>query len=160
MLINKLQRKLRRQLFNKHTLMAIFCCLSLLVCSFLSKPAASYQQPIASQEEAQEKPKNLRTEKQDPTRPPSVIVQQLSPELAIKPEYELTAIFTRNNLQYAVVNGNVVTRGDPVADMLITEISGSNLTMKQTRSSQNTALKEIVVLELSGSVNVKKQVKK
>jgi hypothetical protein len=159
-LINKLQRKVKKQLFNKHFLMAIFCCLSLVVCGLLSKPAASYQQPIASQEKAQKKPLNLQRVKQDPTRPPSVMVQQLAPELAIKPEFELTAIFTRDNHQYAVVNGNVVKTGDPVADMLITEISRSNLTMKHIRYSQDAALKEIVVLELSGSVNVKKQVKK
>lgn len=160
MLINKLQLNVKKQLFSKHTLMAIFCCLSLVVCGLLSKPAAAYQEPVASQQKEQNKLTNSFQVKQDPTRPPSVIVQQLAPELAIKPKYELTAIFTRDNHQYAVVNGNVVKAGDPLADMLITEISGSNLTMKHVSTSQDKALRNNVVLELSGSVNIKKQVNK
>lgn len=160
MLINKLQNKVKRQLLSQHFLMAICCCLLLLVCGLLSTSASAYQQSVATNNAEQNKPSNAPRIKQDPTRPPSVIVQQLAPELAIKPKYELTAIFTRNNHQYAVVNGNVVKAGDPIADMLITEISAFNLTMKPSRTTQDTSLEDSLVLELSGSVNVKKQVTK
>jgi len=118
------------------------------------------QQPLVTQERAEKTSINSTRVKQDPTRPPSVIVQQLAPELSIKPEYELTAIFTRNNHQYAVVNGNVVKTGDPVANMLVTGISASNLTMEHVGTSQYASSKDILVLELSGTVNVKKQVLK
>jgi hypothetical protein len=140
--------------------MAIVCCLLLVVCGILSKPAVSMQQPLVTQERAEKTSINSTRVKQDPTRPPSVIVQQLAPELSIKPEYELTAIFTRNNHQYAVVNGNVVKTGDPVANMLVTGISASNLTMEHVGTSQYASSKDILVLELSGTVNVKKQVLK
>lgn len=140
--------------------MAVFCCLLLVICGLLSKSAIAYQQTIAIDDAKPNKPSYVSRVKQDPTRPPSVIVQQLAPELAIKPKYELTAIFTRNNHQYAVVNGNVVKAGDPIADMLITEISAFNLTMKPSRTAQDTSLQDSLVLELSGSVNVKKQVTK
>lgn len=138
--------------------MAISCCLLLVMCGLLAKSATAFQYAVNNTQ--QNKPSNVSRAKQDPTRPPSVIVQQLAPELAIKPKYELTAIFTRNNHQYAVVNGNVVKAGDPVADMLITEISAFNLTMKPSRTAQDKSLKDTLVLELSGSVNVKKQVTK
>lgn len=140
--------------------MTIVCCFLLVICGLLSKSATAYQQHIAINNAEQHKSNNLPRVKQDPTRPPSVIVQQLAPELAIKPKYELTAIFTRNNHQYAVVNGHVVKAGDPVADMLITDISAFNLTMKPSRTAQDTSLEDTLVLELSGSVNVKKQVTK
>jgi hypothetical protein len=140
--------------------MAVFCCLLLFICGLLSKSAIAYQQAIAIDDAKPNKSSYVPRVKQDPTRPPSVIVQQLAPELAIKPKYELTAIFTRNNHQYAVVNGNVVKAGDPIADMLITEISAFNLTMKPSRTAQDRSLQDSLVLELSGSVNVKKQVTK
>jgi hypothetical protein len=158
-LINNLQHKIKRQLLSQHSLMAVFCCLLMVLCGLLSKSAIAYQQPIAIDAAKSNKPNYLPRVKQDPTRPPSVIVQQLAPELAIKPKYELTAIFTRDNHQYAVVNGNVVKAGDPIADMLITEISAFNLTMKPSRTAQDISLRDSLVLELSGSVNVKKQVK-
>lgn len=103
-----------------------------------------------------DKQKNIKqvpAQQQDPTRPPSVIVQQLSEELAIKPEFELTAIFTRNRQQYAVVNGSVLKTGDALDDMVVTQISDTNITLQNTDSSQ---LEE--TLELYGALNIKKQV--
>ncbi len=97
--------------------------------------------------------KQVLAKQQDPTRPPSVIVQQLSEELAIKPEFELTAIFTRNKQQYAVVNGTVLKTGDALDDMVVTQISDTNITLQNTDSSQ---LEE--TLELHGALNIKKQV--
>jgi len=157
-LINKLQRNIKKRLLSKHTLTAVFSCLLLIVCDLLSFAVATEQPFFAAQQKITKASASSTRMKQDPTRPPSVIVQQLAPELAIKPEYELTAIFTRNNNQYAVVNGKVVKAGDPVADMLVTEISASNLTLQHSPSAQDTPLAEIVVIELNGSVNVKKQV--
>lgn len=130
----------------------------LIVCGLLSKPATSAQQQNLSRVKNNNASQNLHQLRKDPTRPPSVIVQHLKPELAMKAEYELTAIFTRNNLQYAVVNGNVVKTGDPINDMLVTGISNSNLTMEKAATSTNTSSKDTLILELSGSINVKKQV--
>lgn len=158
MLINKLQQNLIiKQLCSRHTLMALISCVLLVICGLLSGYASAVQQTVNATESSQatNMQANLKRFKQDPTRPPSMIVQQLAPELAIKPAYELTAIFTRNNRQYAVVNGNVVKTGDPVANMRVAEISGSNLTLQHATSSR-----DIMVLELSGAVTVKTQVTK
>ena len=94
-------------------------------------------------------------QKKDPTRPPSVIVQQLAQEVAVKPEFELTAIFTRNDQQYAVVNGAVLKTGDAFANMLVAEITTTQLVLEDAQTAQ-----EVKVLELHGAINVKKQVVK
>lgn len=92
---------------------------------------------------------------QDPTRPPSIFVQQLESELERKPEFQLTAIFIRNNKQYAVVNGTVLKAGDALDDMLVSEITPHNLTLQHAQHA-----KQIKVLELHGAISVKKQVVK
>lgn len=166
MLINKLQLKFIKQLFNRQSAMVILSCALLSVCGLLAQPAAAQQQPNESFEAKQlrKKPTSFAYVHKDPTRPPSVVVQQLAAQLSVNPEYELTAIFTRNNQQYAVLNGDVVATGDPVADMIISQISGTNLTMKRnptaTASSRNSGAGNTIVLELNGTVDVKKQVTK
>lgn len=156
MLINKLQRNLKKQLISRHTFLALASCVLLFVCGVLSQNASAQQQTMNTE------PRNTANDsvnklalKNDPTRPPSVIVQQLKQALEVAPEYELTAIFTRDKQQYAVVNGNVVKAGDPIANMLVTNITGTNLTMKNAASSEDT-----MVLELSGAVSIKTQVTK
>ncbi|MFT6267466.1 MAG: hypothetical protein ACJAVV_000264 [Alphaproteobacteria bacterium] len=136
--------------------MALVSCILLSICGLLSKPVSALQQEAKALESTSS---NFMHLKSDPTRPPSVIVQQLAPELMVDPKYELTAIFMRNNQQYAVINGNVVKTGDPVADMFVSGISGTTLTMKYGTSSRDAA-KDDLVIELSGAVSVKKQVTK
>jgi hypothetical protein len=155
-LINKLQLSVKQQLCSRHTLMALASCVLLSICGLLSKPVSAFQQEAKVLES---KPSDFMHLKNDPTRPPSVMVQQLAPELMADPQYELTAIFLRNNQQYAVVNGNVVKTGDPIADMVVSGISGTKLTMSYAKSSRD-ARKDLVVLELSGAVSVKTQVTK
>lgn len=90
----------------------------------------------------------------DPTRPPNIMAVQLSKQLNVKPSYELTAIFTRNNKQYAVVNGSVLKAGDSIADMYVKEISADRVVMHKQH-----ARGDKLVLQLSGSVSVKQVTK-
>ena len=90
--------------------------------------------------------------RQDPTRPPSGAIVQLAEGVAVVDDYRLTAIFTRNNRQYAVVNGEVYTRGDRFSGMSVIEITHDSLTLNDI------ANKESKVLKLRPSISVKKQV--
>lgn len=131
----------------------------LMVSSAQAKPVVGSDVESQIKAKTEIAPKLTSNEKlQDPTRPPSVIVQQLAPELALAPEYELTAIFTRNNQQYAVVNGTVLKKGDSLANMLVSEISATSLTFEDLLSTEQA--EQIRVLELRGAVNIKKQVRK
>lgn len=89
----------------------------------------------------------------DPTKPPSHVALTLSNTLQQNPNYELTAIFSRDAKNYAVVNGTILSVGDKLANMLVTEISHAQVTM-----NDKSAANKQVVLELSGSVSIKKQV--
>jgi hypothetical protein len=159
-LINKLQQSIKTQLFSRHTLLAMLSCMLLMLCGFLSSPTFAQQQRGPAHQynkmpSVPNKTASLMHLKRDPTRPPSVIVAQLAQALAVKPKYELTAIFTRNKQQYAVVNGAIVKAGDPIANMMVTDISSSNLTMQNNASPQKP-----MVLELNGAVTIKTQVSK
>jgi hypothetical protein len=163
--INKLPLKIKKQLCSRQAFTVVASCIMLSLCGMLSS-LASAQQPINTYEAKplRKKPTSVNYNMQrDPTRPPSVVVQQLAAQLAVNPEYQLTAIFKRNDQQYAVLNGDIVTTGDPVADMFISDITGDNLTMQRSpssRNSTNSAFPNTLVLELQGTVNIKKQVTK
>jgi len=84
---------------------------------------------------------------QDPTRPPSVIAQQLAPLKEFNAEFNLSAIFTRNEQRYAVVNGEVLKQGDEIMGMKISTIDALNVTLVDARSGA----KDIVLQVQSGS---------
>jgi hypothetical protein len=135
-LINKLQQSLIKQLTSRHTLLALASCILLFICAFLSESA------VAMQEE-------------DPTRPPNFVAQQQEIAQVGEPRYVLSAIFSKNNERFAIVNGHIVKSGDKLANMLVTDILSDKLTLTNTSASQDT-----LVLELSGAVTVKTQVTK
>ncbi len=178
MLTKNWKRRLLKHLFAKYTLISVFSCLMLFICGVLAEPAYAAQEAPSAQSTNDHATKKAKDDKkqglvkigenkentrkqalkefaQDPTRPPSIATAQLANDLDIKPEFELTAIFTRNQRQYAVVNGNVVTTGDSLADMVISDISTSTISMLDTASSKQT-----LVLELNGASQVKVQVSK
>ena len=159
MLTKNLKQTLIKHICAKYTLISVFSCLMLFICGVLATPvdaAVNAKESPSLNSTTQQAGKAtrqiMRTAKQDPTRPPSVVVAQLAKKLEIKPEYQLTAIFTRNQQQYAIVNGEIVTTGDSLANMYVSNITTSSLSMHDRASS-----KEIMVLELSGAASVKKQ---
>jgi hypothetical protein len=151
-LINKLQHSVKKQLFRRHILTAFVSCTLLFICGLLSEPASALQQAS-----------KIVFDQQDPTRPPNMSASQTALGTAVEPKYELTAIFTRNNQKYAVVNGNIVKTGDLVLDMLVSDISRNKLTMELAQLSHGIARdtsQDMMVLELKGAVSVKTQVTK
>jgi hypothetical protein len=92
---------------------------------------------------------------QDPTRPPSVIAQQLAPLQELNAGFNLSAIFTRNAQRYAVVNGEVLKQGDEIMGMKISTIDASNVTLTDTRFGA----KDIVLQVQKGSGMSKQVVK-
>jgi hypothetical protein len=131
----------------------------LFLCGLLSEGSYALAQPTKG------------TVLKDPTSPPKAVFQRRAQALAADPTYELSAIFMRNKQRYAIVNGGVVKTGDSLANMRITNISGTNLTMENTSLSKETnqygkrdtrknAMNNVIVLELSDDVTVKTQVKK
>ncbi len=91
----------------------------------------------------------------DPTRPPSVIAQQLTPLQPQNKGFNLSAIFTRNDQRYAVLNGDVVKKGDQVLGMQVTEINAIELTLKSLNTNA-----ENIVLQVQNNADMKKQVVK
>ncbi len=91
----------------------------------------------------------------DPTKPPSVIVQQLAPELISNGNFRLSAIFKRNSTLYAVVNGEVVKAGDGIDGMTITKISD-----KQVRLVDSQGNVDDVILSIYKDDQVNKQASK
>lgn len=164
MLINKLPLNIKKHLCSRRALTVVASCILLSLCGVLSSLASAQQSNNAYEAKPlRKKPTSVNYMLRDPTRPPSVVVQQLAAQFSDNPEYQLTAIFKRNDQQYAVLNGDIVTKGDSVADMFVTEITGSNITMRRgssTINSSNSAFPSTLVLELNGAVNVKKQVTK
>jgi hypothetical protein len=74
---------------------------------------------------------------QDPTRPPNVMAQQLAPLQQKDTGFLLTAIFKRSQQHYAVVNGEVVQKGDKILGMQVSDIDAVNVTLTDTVSSAN-----------------------
>jgi len=70
----------------------------------------------------------------DPTKPPSVIVQQLAKEIKPKNELKLSAIFKRQNKLYAVINGEIFSAGEKLegvdVDMKVEEIDAGTVVLK------------------------------
>lgn len=92
---------------------------------------------------------------QDPTRPPSVIAEQLAPLKQVQTHFQLSAIFTRKELRYAVVNGEVLKQGDEIMGMKVQTIDSS-----QVRLSDPGFHKDDIVLEMQSSAGMNKQVVK
>lgn len=90
---------------------------------------------------------------QDPTKPPTKPNTQSSAQQTLTPKYVLTAIFSRSTQNYAVINGSILKVGDSLANIQVVEINESSVVIREQSSS-----KKDVVLELDGSVSVKKQV--
>ncbi len=151
----------------RHIGISVLSCTLLFVCGLLSAASSAANLPVAENKVLSTAQNNTGSAqphikgdkilklKEDPTRPPSVIAAQLSSDLGLDPAYELTAIFTRHDQQYAIVNGNIVQTGDHIADMRVIDISSTKLIMQNRLSAQNE-----VVLALSGAINVKQQVTK
>lgn len=94
-------------------------------------------------------------QQQDPTRPPSVIAQQLTPLQEANTDFNLSAIFTRNAQRYAVVNGEVLKLGDEIMGMEIATIDASNVTLSDPRSGAKD-----IVLQVQNGSGMSKQVVK
>lgn len=92
---------------------------------------------------------------QDPTRPPSVIAQQLAPLQDLNSGFNLSAIFTRDAQRYAVVNGEVLRQGDEIMGMTISTIDASNVTLIDSRFGAKD-----IVLQVQTSSGMSKQVVK
>ncbi|MFC4701076.1 hypothetical protein ACFO4O_12960 [Glaciecola siphonariae] len=92
---------------------------------------------------------------QDPTRPPSVIAQQLTPLQKVNAPFNVSAIFTRNDRRYAVVNGQVLKQGDEILGMKVSGIEASNVTLSDLTSSAND-----IVLQVQNNAGMSKQVVK
>ncbi|WP_371193512.1 hypothetical protein [Glaciecola sp. SC05] len=92
---------------------------------------------------------------QDPTRPPSVIAQQLAPLQEFNAGFNLSAIFTRNAQRYAVVNGEILKQGDEIMGMKISTIDASNVTLTDARFGS-----EDIVLQVQKGSGMSKQVVK
>lgn len=157
MFTKKFKQSFIRYGLSKRAFISLFSCALLFICGVLSS-SFPVDAAFGFDEQYKDKTKVQSAyvkSNQDPTRPPSVIVQQLASKVEAKPEYVLTAIFMRNNQHYAVVNGNIVQAGDNISNMLVKEITPTNLTMLNTIEDQNR-----MVLELSGATDIKKQVVK
>lgn len=74
---------------------------------------------------------------QDPTRPPNVMAAQLTPLQPKDSGFLLTAIFTRSEEHYAVVNGEVLKQGDQIMGMKVLKIDGSNVTLRDALSKSD-----------------------
>lgn len=92
---------------------------------------------------------------QDPTRPPSVIAQQLAPLQELNAGFNLSAIFTRNAQRYAVVNGEILKQGDEIMGMKISAIDASNVTLTDARFGA-----QDIVLQVQKGSGMSKQVVK
>ncbi|MEM0911583.1 MAG: hypothetical protein AAGJ37_11440 [Pseudomonadota bacterium] len=72
--------------------------------------------------------------KTDPTKPPSVIVEQLVEEIKPKSAMELTAVFKRKNKLYAVINGKLFSAGEYLDgvndDMKVEDISEGTVVLR------------------------------
>ena len=119
MLTNRLPTMMKKieikQLSSRPTKIAVISCVALTICKLLSGTVMAQQLSKTDNVDVlRKKPSGLHYMQRDPTRPPSVVVQQLAAQLTVNPDYQLTAIFKRNDQQYAVLNGDVVTKGDAV----------------------------------------------
>ena len=72
--------------------------------------------------------------KTDPTKPPSVIVQQLVEEIKPKNKLELTAVFKLENKFYAVINDKLFSAGEYLegidVDMKVEKISDGTVMLR------------------------------
>lgn len=91
----------------------------------------------------------------DPTKPGNVQESLYIAKDSSQPAYSLTAIFTRQQTRYAIIDGKVLQTGDMVADMQVREIKSTGVVLRDPSDA-----KMQIALELLGIVDVKKQVKK
>lgn len=146
---------------SKQVMLVVSCCLLLFLCGQFSANAINSTNKSAETITIKNESSKLQSSKahisikRDPTRPPGVISMQLADELAIQPEYKLTAIFTRNAQQYAVLNGNIVKKGDAFEDMTVIDITSSQIVMSD-KGNKNKAL----IIDLFGASDIKEQVTK
>lgn len=91
----------------------------------------------------------------DPTKPGNTPERVLVESAEAKAVFNLSAIFTRNNKRYAIIDGKALQSGDTIADMQIREIKDSRVVL-QNKDDVNTQIE----LKLLGIVDVKKQVVK
>ncbi|WP_395339850.1 hypothetical protein PN836_015475 [Ningiella sp. W23] len=96
---------------------------------------------------------------QDPTRPPSVIVQQLQP-LQKNVGFNLSAIFTRDARRYAVVNGEVLAQGDQIMGMQVMMINDQEVTLGHLSKIDTSLSKDDIVLSVQNNSSMSKQVVK
>ncbi len=141
---NILEKFDNRPVTKKISLLCIFCLL-ISFCGFLNKALAGSNVDSAF---------DFRSF-QDPTQPPSKAAKQSSTKEQPAPQYVLTAIFNRSSQTYAVINGNILTVGDFLADIQVVDIKETSVVIRDPSSSQT---QKDVVLELNSSVSVKKQV--
>jgi len=92
---------------------------------------------------------------QDPTRPPNVMAAQLTPLQVKDNGFLLTAIFIRSDQHYAVVNGEVLKKGDQIMGMKVAKIDGANVTLSDSISKSND-----IVLAVSSEAGISKRVVK
>jgi len=149
--INKLSQNIKKWCINRQIAVTLISCVLLFLCNQLSAHASDKNtlNPDAKRKGL------LQNMMQDPTGPPNMMAVQLSESLKLEPKFELTAIFTRNAKQYAVVNGNIVTTGDTVADMFVIDITNDQVVMENPQSKD-----AATVIDLAGAISVKKQVTK
>nr|WP_136251346.1 hypothetical protein [Ningiella ruwaisensis] len=76
-------------------------------------------------------------QQQDPTRPPNVMAQQLTPLKQDGSKFVLTAVFNRNAQRYAVLNGEIVKQGDEIAGMRVVSILDESIKLQELGASDN-----------------------
>ena len=98
---------------------------------------------------------SAQTKRNDPTKPLAAHYKVANKvESRTTAAYKLSAIFTRNDEQYAVINEQVLTVGDSIGNKRVAVISATNLILEDIEANEAT------VLELFNSTNVKTQVVK
>jgi len=95
------------------------------------------------------------SQRKDPTRPPSVIIEQLAPVIEHESGLKLSAIFKRDTSLYAVINGQIFSQGDDVNGMKVEKISQHRVVL-----TPNAGDREQVVLSVDDAAKLNKQVSK
>jgi MSHA biogenesis protein MshK len=76
----------------------------------------------------------------DPTRPPAHGVAQPLPDSEEEPGLRLTSILISPSRRLAIINGQLVAPGDPVAGFTVHEIGTSSVTLRGASGPQQVHL--------------------
>ncbi len=90
----------------------------------------------------------------DPTKPPQLSTSSQQNQ-GLNSEIKLSAIFTKRDNRFAVLNDTIVTVNDVVARYRVIQINDQSVTLADTLDNG-----KLVIIRLFSDTNIKKQVKK